>query len=227
MHALAKWDLKGSKTSKVIKVVFDAYNFSVFIRFFLLAYTYILLCIFSDISINNRRARTEGTYVFAWFSLVGCFCFFVVTTVQWVLSKTHPETYAKLYRFNEAFRGLKESWSARTYPLVLMLRNFFLVVVVCALDTESEWAKLILFFITQIAYTLYVIFVRPFINWKEFAIEVFNSCAFLLALLSLFFLNSSKRFTTKVSNMYICFIIVTAIVNAVFVAGKYFDSIEC
>lgn len=220
LFAFARWDIKGSRTYTGIKIVFDACNFSLFIRFYLLAYTYILLCIFSDISINNRRGQTDGTYVFAWFSLVGCFCFFIATIVQWVLSKTHPEIYTKLHMFNEAFRGLKNSWVARSFPIVFLLRNFFFVVIVCSLDTESEWAKLLLFFISQIAYTLYLIAVRPFAHWKEFTIELFNSCSFLLSLLSLFFLNSRERFTTKVSNMYICFIIVTAIVNAVIMTSK-------
>lgn len=206
-----------SKFYKFIKGVFDAFTFSVFIRFYLLAYTYILLCIFSDIAINNRRAGTEGTYIFAWFALVGCVCFFAATCVQWVLSKTHPETFKKLHRFNEAFRGLKENWSAHSYPLVFMLRNFFFVVLVCSLDTESKWVKISLFFTSQVFYIIYLIAVRPFLNWKEFIIEMFNSCMFLLALFCLFFLDSSKRFTSKVSDMYLWYIIVSAIVSSAIV----------
>lgn len=206
-----------SKFYKFIKGVFDAFTFSVFIRLYLLAYTYILLCIFSDIAINNRRAGTEGTYVFTWFALVGCVCFYVATFVQWVLSKTNPELFKKLYRFNEAFRGLKENWSARTYPLVFMLRNFFFVVLVCSLDTESKWVKISLFFASQIFFILYLIIVKPFVNWKEFAIEMFNSCMFLLILFCLFFLDSGKRFNVKVSDMYLWYIIVSAIVSSAIV----------
>lgn len=61
---------------KIVKFLFDLFTFAIFIRLFILAYVFILLCVFSEIAINNRGNNAGGSYLFALVMLQFCILFF-------------------------------------------------------------------------------------------------------------------------------------------------------
>jgi len=47
---------------------------------------------------------------------------FVLSIFTWVASK-NPDRFEKLFHTKELYRGIKDSWAARTYPTMWMLRR--------------------------------------------------------------------------------------------------------
>lgn len=103
--------------SKGARYVFNLFHFAVPIRFFLLAYLFLMLSSLSELVINNDKGDEGGSFAFAFILLLVGIATLILMAVQLILSR-NEKTFEKMSRINEVFRGLKDSTLARTYPVV-------------------------------------------------------------------------------------------------------------
>jgi hypothetical protein len=115
--------------SKAVRYVFNAFHFAVPIRFFLLTYLFLMLSSISELAINNENGDKGGSYAFAFVLFLIGIATLIVMAVQLVLSR-NKERFEKMSRFNEVFRGLKDSTLARTYPIIFYGRMLLFIILV-------------------------------------------------------------------------------------------------
>ena len=155
-----------------------------------------------------------GIVVFCLIVTIGIF-------IHWLLSLS-KDVFPKLTRINEAFRGTKDTFLARSFPLIQILRANVFVVVLTVLEDWDSYHKLIAFVSAQAVFLICLIAVRPLKSMKDMAIEIIVGVFFLGALGSLFYLNSEDRWTTIATYVYLASMFTALGVCMIITLGKKF-----
>ena len=219
MLIIANYYFKDTLASKILKGAFDIFTCYLFIRLFILAYFFIILCALAEISINNVDADDEGSYSFAMIVLILAEGFLIFTAVQWLLFLS-PSTFKKLDRVNEAFRGTKDVFLAKSLPLVYLVRSNIFAITLTVFAGSEVANKLAVFVSFQALFILYIIAIRPFKSLKDFIIELIISVFFFGALIALFFLDSAEKWTQATIFCYLGAILLAILLTTIVTIGK-------
>lgn len=220
MYAIARVTSTQSGFYKFSKYIFDMFHFSVIIRFLLLAYMFILLCALSEMGITNKEGDQGKSYTFAIFSFIFGLAILALICLSWIFSK-NEKSHTNLRRSHETFRGTRDSFIARTFPVVFFAKILLFVIIVCTMGHSARFGTLTILFIVQLVYIAYIAILRPFNHIVETLVELFNGIMYAIALLALYFLDKESRWTDSVTNWYLSFIIITVIINALIMIGKF------
>mmetsp|Transcript_5047 Transcript_5047/g.4840 ORF Transcript_5047/g.4840 Transcript_5047/m.4840 type:complete len:271 (+) Transcript_5047:617-1429(+) len=124
------------KINKVVVKIYEAFTLGVYIRFLLEAFQFILLSSISEIKffdLSSSNMIASLTFAFVLFGLTIVFTVFSFRQIFSPL-KTGELERSKLEEFNT---GLKDTNFSRVYtPLILLRRYFFIVWLICWLNSD-------------------------------------------------------------------------------------------
>ena len=180
---------------------------------------FVLLCALSEMGITNGGANEGKSYTFAILSLVVGVAILVLIGLSWIFSKKE-KVHTNLRRSHETFRGTKDTFIARTFPVVFFFKIMLFVILVCTIGHSARFATLSILLAAQLCYIGYIAILRPFSHIVETIVELINGVMYAIALFALYFLDKESRWTDSVTNWYLSFIIITVIINALIMIGK-------
>jgi hypothetical protein len=129
------------------------------------------------------------------------------------VASKNPERFEKLFYTKELYRGVKDSWSAKTYPSVWMLRRLLFAGTVFILSDLHIYYKFAILVMIQILYIMYLLIERPFTSVLESMAEISNEGFILLLLAPLMYFNTEKQWSWMINLVYLLGLLVS---NAVF-----------
>ena len=115
---------------RMIKYIFESFNFGVHIRFILEAFLILLLCSLSELqapTFNTTPALTSCIFAITILIVLCITTGFVV--YKWVKS-THHRNLSNQTRFKELYSGVKDSFWARSYSSLFLLRRTVLCLII-------------------------------------------------------------------------------------------------
>lgn len=121
--------------------------------------------------------------------------------VQWLKSRDLI-AYSRQRYFTEFFIGLKPDWKARSYMLLNYGRRTIFVLLVTFGGNAPFFALMPLFFCAQLVYAGAIIYLRPFEEVKDNAVELTNELFFVVFSGSLFYLSEEKRWSDVITKVY-------------------------
>ena len=160
------------------------------------------------------------SFIFALLVLLFCLCYTWV--VLYLSLSSYKMTEEGRNKIGEFFMGIKMEKKYKFFVTVLILRRtFFIVLIIYLMSISSRFLVVILSSI-QLAYLLYVIFIRPYIQVKGNMIEIINEIYFLLLLSYLLFWNRESEWTPLLTSIYCYLITSNSIVNFIIIMSKYY-----
>ena len=209
---------QNSNAKKLSTWVFQIFHFGILIRLFLLSFTFVLLCAFSEIAISNVLISQKGSWAFALILFITYIGLSLLIIGQWALTRKE-ETKEKLERFEEVFRGCKDTNVARLWPILWLARIFFFVVVFALLRDGSKFVTLTLGLIASILYTVAVILMKPFQEWVDYYVEIINGVMLSVYLVILYFQDKGTRWDNGFDTFYIMLIVLTVLADTILIIG--------
>ena len=137
---------------------------------------------------------------------------FVLSIFTWVVSK-NPDRFEKLFHTKEFYRGIRDSWAARTYATMWMLRRLLFAGTVFILSDLHIYYKFAILVMIQILYIMYLFVEWPFNSRLESMAEISNEGFILLLLAPLTYFNTEKLWSWMINSVYLLGLLVS---NAVF-----------
>ena len=146
------------------------------------------------------------SYTFAILILLQCIGILIFAIVFSLKRATHNLDRERS-KFDELFRGVKQSRQAYMYNVVLITRKLlFITWLLC-----MEWAPPILvvcvFATMQLIYTLWWIYVRYFVIVKDNVVEIYNECIYLVLLVILVYFRKEDRWNGVLIYLYMALMI--------------------
>ena len=188
------------------------------IRLFLLSFAFVTLAAFSELTLSNENADEGGSWAFAFCLFLGYCVFTGLVIIQWAFSRDEDKI-KQFSRFNEFFRGCKQGVLERSWGFYWMLRVLLFVVLACSIETGGRFWSLSLLFIAQIFYVAIVAVLRPFEEWVDYVVELFNNVMLAIHLFILYFQDKRSRWNEGVDSMWLSFIVITVAINAIVITG--------
>ncbi|CAI2379148.1 unnamed protein product [Moneuplotes crassus] len=223
---------KPGKCKKIIEKFFVFMTFNAYIRLIIQGFLFLMLSIVSEF----KAFDTSRTITIV--SLVMCFMFtfgliiFSILAIAWYLSgwSSAPELYNH-WSITELGSGLKNTKWAKMYSLVFLVVRLSYVLELVLLSNPDqprdksfgvsslntyyvEWS---LFFITQFAFCVYMIWIRPFDGQANNLVECFNQICLTLVVVPLLFMCSEESWTESKEDIYIYALL----------AAPFFNSVIC
>ncbi|CAI2379323.1 unnamed protein product [Moneuplotes crassus] len=220
---------KPGKCKKIIEKFFVFMTFNAYIRLIIQGFLFLMLSIVSEFKAFNI-SRTI-TIV----SLVMCFMFtfgliiFSILTIAWYLSgwSSAPELYNH-WSITELGSGLKNTKWAKMYSLVFLVARLSYVLALVLLSNPDqprdksfgdsslntyyvEWS---LFFMTQFAFCMYIICVRPFEDHANNIVECLNQICFTCVIVPFLIMCSESSWTESREDIFIYAFLSNSLLNS-------------
>ena len=195
-------------------------TYGYYIRFVMQMNQFLLVASFYEIyNFDLSNIFNIMSFIFALLVLLFCMCY---TWVVWYLSlSSYKMTNEGRNKIGEFFMGIKIEKKYKFFASVLIMRRtFFIVLLICLMSISSRFLVVILSFI-QLAYLLYVIFMRPYIEVKGNIVEIINEIYFLFLLSHLSVWNGQNEWTSSRTSIYWFGITSNSFVILIIVLGKF------
>jgi len=144
----------------------------------------------------------------------------LVFVAQWAYTQK-KENREKLERFEEVFRGCKDTNLGRAWPLFWLGRIFIFVFVVCLFNDSARFFTLTIVLLVQILYTIAVALLKPFQEWVDYYVELVNGVMLAIQLIFLYFQDKGSRWNNGIDDFYISLIVITVFANTLLIIGEY------
>ena len=210
---------QNSNAKKLSTWVFQLFHFNILIRLFLLSFTFVLLCAFSEITISNDTVSQGGSWAFAFGLFIAYIVLAFLIAGQWMLTKK-KETKEKLERFEEVFTGCKDTDAARSWPLLWLARIFLLVIALSWINESGKFFTLTIALIGCIIYTVAVILMKPFNEWVDYYVEIINGSLLSVHLAILYIQDKGSRWDNGVDTLYLTLIVLTVLADTILIIGR-------
>ena len=212
---------KYEKVKVISQWIFDVLHFTYIIRLFLLSYTFVVLASFSEITLSNEDVDEGGSWTFALILFLTYVGITGSAFVLWLIqSRAQKENNANYYkRMREFFRGLKQGRLQKAWEFIWMARALLFVVFACLIKHDGRFWSLSCLLAIQISYVAFVAIFKPFKEWVDYVIELFNGIILAIHLFILFFLDKESRWDDGVDTTWLSLIIITAAINCFIIIG--------
>jgi cysteine-rich repeat protein len=195
-------------TQKLIKNLFKAMTFNIYARIIIEAFLIAAISAYSEI----KTTRFGGGDTYCKLSMVS-FAFSIVIVVilhlsillnvyeLWKLRDTliiEDDSY-----FTEFFSGLKEDNLSRTFNVCNMIRRSLLALWVVVFTFLPAIAIIIVFSLLQLMFTIYMIYLRPFVLKRDNLRECINEMMFFSFSSAHIYLNSESTWNDTYAWIYI------------------------
>ncbi|CAI2379955.1 unnamed protein product [Moneuplotes crassus] len=221
---------KLAKCKKIMEKFFVFMTFNVYIRLIIQGFLFLMLSIVSEFKAFN----TSRTITIV--SLVMCFMFtfgliiFSILALAWYLSGWSNESeFHNHWSITELGSGLKNTKWAKMYSLVFLVVRLSYVLVLVLLSSPDqprdksfgdsslntyyiEWS---IFFSTQLAFCVYMIWVRPFEDFTNNIVEGINQIFYICAIVPLLFMCSEPSWTESKEDIFIFILLSSPFLNSI------------
>lgn len=160
-YLLTKATCSNSLVHRGFKIAKKWMTFSLFIRLFMLSYTFLYLGALSEIVITNDNIEHTQSYTIAVVIAVLCFGFLTFAFVQWLYAR-NADRFSKMEYFKEFFRGLKPNDCSRLYPVLWLMRNLLVVTAIVLLKDQSMYYSISIVVGLQALFLIYLAVIIPF-----------------------------------------------------------------
>ena len=196
--------------------IFQMMIFSYFIRNILESSQFILIS--SIYEINKRNTTSFYRSISLSFSILAIVLYgIVIIILQYLTFSSYKLIEGKHNMLEEFFRGLKVDKKHKFYSTIHFLRRTLFVLLLITWTSVHSKALIAILSSIQLAYVIYLSWVRPYAEIKGNLIEILNEIYYGVLLAALFILNTENDWTslktsiymwTLVSNTFVVFIIV-------------------
>ena len=124
-------------------------------------------------------------------------------------------------KLEEFFRGIQQERRHRFYTVLLLLRRFVFIILLITWTWIPSRVIIVILTSLQVAYIIYLTYIRPFQETKGNIIEILNEFYFIFLLLFLAFINTEVEWNSTKSNIYMWVLISNTIVFFLIVFGKF------
>ncbi|CAI2380784.1 unnamed protein product [Moneuplotes crassus] len=205
------------KCTKFFNKLFEFFTFNIYIRIFIQAFVFTMLCIFSEIYSLNLKTTTmkisSGSCIVM---TIVCLCLLLLSF--YIYKRSFPEIdNDKYWMCKEFFNGVKHGKYSNLYTTIFLILRVMLVALVIFGKTIPSFFKATVFYSINIAYGGYLLVVRPYENPQDNIVECINQILFCSLTIPLSWLNTKSRWTSFYEDFYI----------AVFMASSVIGSFVC
>ena len=201
--------------------LFQIMIFSFFIRNILEASQFILISSIYEISKGN----TTNFYRFIslLFSILSIFMYAIVIIIlQYLTFSSYKLIEGKHNMLEEFFRGLKVDRKHKFYSTMHFLRRALFVLLLITWTFVHSKVLIAILSSVQLAYVIYLSWVRPYVEVKGNLIEILNEIYFSVLLAALFILNTESEWTSLKTSIYMWMLVSNTLVVFIIVIGKQF-----
>jgi len=138
-----------------------------------------------------------------------------------VISK-NPVRFENLFYTKELFRGIKDSWTARTYSPIWMLRRLVFIGVMLLLVDLNVIYKFVILIMTQLVYIMYLCKEFPFESCIESLAEISNEVFILAGMVPLVYYNKEEKWGQAPNTIYLTSLLLSNSIFTFFSIGKLF-----
>ena len=188
----------------LFKKLFDSLTFGVYIRTLFEAYVFMMLSSSSEIfNYSKDNVQMRRSIGFAWAIFILCLSMICLAMWQWIKS-LKSENLESMYFFLELFSGIKNSKRARFYSFMFLIRRFlFWFLVIFSAQAFSVFLRSLFYSIIQISYFLFVVLYRPFEEFKDNFLEIFNEVVYSSMWIMLIFLPYENNWNSFTENTFL------------------------
>jgi len=188
----------------------------------MIIYSFVLLCVLTEISINNTKPTEAGSFTFALLMLILCILFLAAVFVQWVFAVRKRDN-AFFQMTKEPLRGVRDNRIAQLCPFLSLLKMFLVVLILSVTpNTEAgKWTKLFLILLIFGLYITYASVIRPFESWVDNAVEITVSAAITLMLVMLILLGSEGELSDTAYGFFVTIFVIALILCIIFFISKF------
>jgi len=104
--------------------------------------------------------------------------------------------------FKEYFSSIKNTKAARMFNVVLVARRLIMVILMVCLSSINKVFLVLLVGFYQIAHTILIIWVRPYVSIKDNVNEVMIDIVFSILLMTLLYFNTKDVWNGLVTEVY-------------------------
>ena len=194
-------------------------TFGYFIRTILEMTQILLISSINEVYTANTLETLEiASFIIAililWaFILLNVFIFYLALSPYRVEEDEHN-------KFGELFSGIKmKSWF-KLYSFIMQMRKTIYIIVLIVLTSISSKFLIGILSVLQIFYSIYITFLRPYIEVKCNVIEILNEIWFIILLILLIFWNTENDWTDMKASIYMWIIASNNILSFCIVLSK-------
>ena len=123
----------------------------------------------------------------------------------------------------EMFAGLKSTKKARLYVVFLLCRRMLIILLLLCLGWLPAILKIAMMTAIQVFYYAMLLTFRPFIFFRDNALEAINESFFTTLVVWLMFFSSADNWNKTTQKTYMMVMIANSIVVTIFLLGKLND----
>ena len=194
----------------LIRKLYRAFTFSLYIRFILEIYVFLLLASISEVYMfsSSSYARRVSLSI-AYLIIAFCAGFVCLSVWQYFKSLKDVSLESMIY-FSEFFNGIKANGKARTYSTIFLLRRTVFCWIVLLLHKSMSLTLLSsTFVLVQFCYLSFFIIVRPLAEVKDNIVEIFNETIFIVIWSMLIFYQSADQWNKELENAFIGLVVLS------------------
>ena len=207
--------------SKWMKISYQFFTFTFYIRIFLEASQFLMLSSFSEIYQFNVSSLSNIISIL--FAIIGSMLWLWLVWISFIgwLKQKDVEDMDKYFPLKEFFNGIKNGKVAKLYSMLLLWRRFVFVALLIFGGSLSNIALICPMIIVQIAYLTNLIIVRPYKQVKNNVIEIVNEWFYFLLVTLLSYFNTSERWSKTIETVYFWIILTNSFIIILIMISKY------
>lgn len=136
-----------------------------------------------------------------------------------------PEQLEKTYFTKELYDGLEETWKARLFPAMWLVKRVGFVTVIFLLSDMNYILKFTIFIMSQSIYIIGLCVSFPFKAYKDFAGELCNEIFLLIGICAPVYLNDEKDWDTRENTVYLGALFLSNCIFTLISVGAFFGKI--
>ena len=201
--------------------IFQMMIFSYFIRNILESSQFILIS--SIYEINKRNTTSFYRSISLSFSILTIILYAIVIIIlQYLTFSSYKIIEGKHNMLEEFFRGLKVERKYKFYSTMHFLRRALFVLLLITWTFVHSKVLIAILSSVQLAYVIYLSWVRPYFEVKWNLIEILNEIYFGVLLAALFILNTESDWTSLKTSIYMWTLVSNTLVVFIIVICKQF-----
>ncbi|CAI2380942.1 unnamed protein product [Moneuplotes crassus] len=203
------------KCKKFFNKLFEFFTFNIYIRTFIQAFMFTILCTFSEMySLNLKTTTVKISFGFCIVTVMVCFCLLILSLYMY--KKSFPEIdNEKYWACKEFFNGVKDGRYSKLYTTIFLMLRVMLVALVIFGKTIPSLYKATAFYLINIAYGGYLLVVRPYDNPQDNIVECINQVLFCFLAVPLSWLKTKSSWTSFYEGFYIKILMASPIIGSI------------
>ncbi|CAI2380967.1 unnamed protein product [Moneuplotes crassus] len=203
------------KCKKFFNKLFEFFTFNIYIRTFIQAFMFTILCTFSEMySLNLKTTTVKISFGFCIATAMICLCLLILSLYMY--KKSFPKIDSEKYwACKEFFNGVKDGKYSKLYTTIFLMLRVMLVALVIFGKTIPSFYKATAFYLINIAYGGYLLVVRPYDNPQDNIVECVNQVLFCFLAVPLSWLQTKSRWTSFYEGLYIKIFMASPIIGSI------------